>query len=279
MRKMLGKFQWALMLLSVFYLLGTVTFYFIERHVELEGYRNNRKLYDNMKELYSFHHCSDPAFATLDFCQSQEAFSDELEHYFNRHATSIKDKQRWTVMGTMFFLTHLSTTIGYGNCHPQTSLGRVATVIFAVIGLPIMGYTLALVAEAIITSTSYAVEKTFKTRVDTVQRKTQLLWVLLFIVLFGGAYIYTVLEQWSYLESLYFCFVTLSTVGFGDYLPHTGTSQIFSILYIIFGLGLCASLIATLTGFVEKGHHHLDEFLDTTCDECWARDAVDRAQA
>lgn len=37
--------------------------------------------------------------------------------------------------------------------------------------------------------------------------------------IFVPAIIFAVIEPWSYFESIYFCFVTLTTVGFGDFVP------------------------------------------------------------
>jgi hypothetical protein len=68
------------------------------------------------------------------------------------------------------------------------------------------------------------------------RRKKTLLFSFLFLCfLFGGAWAYTQLEKWSYLKALYFSFVTLSTIGFGDTLPSTVQSKVFSILFILFG--------------------------------------------
>jgi len=41
--------------------------------------------------------------------------------------------------------------------------------------------------------------------------------VIAYIV--GGAFLFSSWEQWKFLDSAYFCFITLSTIGFGDFVP------------------------------------------------------------
>lgn len=266
------RMLWAILWLTAFYFLGCVVFTHLEREAELETYAENAKLYEKMKELYSFSHCKDPAFHNLAFCRDQETFSHHLKGYFNQHGNSIEDRGQWTVLGTIFFLTHLATTIGYGNSHPQTPLGQFATIIFALMGIPIMGYTLAQVARMNVKTSVYLIESVSSAKVNTYHRQMAVLWSLLAVFLFGGAYMYSVLEPWSYWQSLYFCFVTLSTVGFGDFLPSSVTSKTFSIFYMIFGLGVCASIIALLTGLVAESHGNIDSFLNQkiqeNCSDC-----------
>ena len=40
-----------------------------------------------------------------------------------------------------------------------------------------------------------------------------------------GSLVFHLLEGWTYLEALYFSFTTLTTIGFGDYLPSTPISK------------------------------------------------------
>ena len=35
----------------------------------------------------------------------------------------------------------------------------------------------------------------------------------------AGAFLFTQLEGWNFHDSAYFCFITLSTIGFGDFVP------------------------------------------------------------
>ena len=54
------------------------------------------------------------------------------------------------------------------------------------------------------------------------------------------------LEGWSLLDALYFSVVTLATVGFGDLHPTTNEAKLFTIAYIIFGVGIIAGFVSTV---------------------------------
>jgi hypothetical protein len=62
-------------------------------------------------------------------------------------------------------------------------------------------------------------KKTFRFRKTDVNQ-SELVFVgglLAFLIVFGGAAIFTYYEGWSYFNSIYYCVVTLTTIGFGDY--------------------------------------------------------------
>ena len=77
------------------------------------------------------------------------------------------------------------------------------------------------------------------------------IFVSLFIIatyIFGGALLFSMWEDWDYLVGSYFCFITLSTIGFGDFVPgsiaHTEYSNnqklIICCFYLLFGLSVIA---------------------------------------
>ena len=43
--------------------------------------------------------------------------------------------------------------------------------------------------------------------------------VLVVTYIIGGAFLFQMWEGWSFLDSSYFCFITLTTIGFGDLTP------------------------------------------------------------
>ena len=64
------------------------------------------------------------------------------------------------------------------------------------------------------------------------------------LVLASGTVFYHWAEGWRWLDSLYFCVMTLATVGYGDFVPKTDLGKIFTMGYVFVGIGL---LIAVFT--------------------------------
>ena len=92
--------------------------------------------------------------------------------------------------------------------------------------------------------------------------------ILIFSFIFTGALLFANWEGWSAVEASYFCFITLTTIGFGDMVPGDSVNDsedeedflgilpgvnlqfIFCSLYIIFGMAviaMCFSLMQEKT--------------------------------
>ena len=70
--------------------------------------------------------------------------------------------------------------------------------------------------------------------------------ILIFSFIFTGALLFANWEGWSAIEASYFCFITLTTIGFGDYSPGKAfegfqddpvafMKMCFTVVYCIFG--------------------------------------------
>jgi len=67
-----------------------------------------------------------------------------------------------------------------------------------------------------------------------------------------GSTVYHFIEGWSWIDSVYFSFVALTTVGFGDITPQTDLGKIFTIFYLIIGIGLILSFVDILFNHYSK---------------------------
>lgn len=69
--------------------------------------------------------------------------------------------------------------------------------------------------------------------------------LLIGFLLVGGA-VYHNLEGWSYLDSVYFTAMTITTVGYGDFVPTTPESKVFTIIFSMSGISLVLFALLTL---------------------------------
>jgi hypothetical protein len=58
------------------------------------------------------------------------------------------------------------------------------------------------------------------------------------VLLAVGTVFYSNIEGWSVLDALYFSVITLATVGYGDLAPRTAAGKIFTMVYVMLGIGL-----------------------------------------
>jgi voltage-gated potassium channel len=59
----------------------------------------------------------------------------------------------------------------------------------------------------------------------------------LLIIILVGTLGFHFIEGWGVIESLYTTMTTISTVGYGDYVPRSSGGQLFTVVLIIFGVG------------------------------------------
>lgn len=67
-----------------------------------------------------------------------------------------------------------------------------------------------------------------------------------------GALFYRFVEEMSWVDAFYFSVVTVSTVGYGDISPTTTAGKIFTMVYVVVGIGVFVALVST------TAHHILE---------------------
>ncbi|GAB6019418.1 hypothetical protein CHUAL_000999 [Chamberlinius hualienensis] len=165
-----------------------------------------------------------------------------------------KAGSQWKFAGAFYFSTTVLTTIGYGHSTPMTMGGKAFCMIYALIGIPLglvmfqsIGERLNRFAAVIIRN----VKRMLKLR-NTEASETNLIVVvssLSTLVMTTGAAAFSSYEGWDYFDALYYCFVTLTTIGFGDYVALQKDSALqknpeyvaFSLVFILFGLAVVAA--------------------------------------
>jgi hypothetical protein len=75
---------------------------------------------------------------------------------------------------------------------------------------------------------------------------TKALPVVAGVLVLTGTIFYWRFEDWTIIEALYFSVVTLTTVGYGDLHPTSAGTQIFTIIYILTGLGVLVALLGSV---------------------------------
>ncbi|KAJ3337563.1 Potassium channel [Gonapodya sp. JEL0774] len=71
--------------------------------------------------------------------------------------------------------------------------------------------------------------------------------------LVGAAVFYILEDQWSYLDSVYFTYVTLTTIGFGDLVPNSPGCWEFWTYYSLFQVALVGVVLSALADLIGAG--------------------------
>jgi voltage-gated potassium channel len=69
--------------------------------------------------------------------------------------------------------------------------------------------------------------------------------ILVFLLALGTSF-YSYAEKWSIIDSLYFCAMTITTIGYGDLSPSSEISKVFTIIYAFVGIGAFVAFAAKI---------------------------------
>ncbi|XP_020805062.1 open rectifier potassium channel protein 1 isoform X2 [Drosophila serrata] len=279
--------RWILLLIFyISYLMfGAAIYYHIEHGEEKEA--RAEKLKERIEiNAYLLEELSDKNVST------QNEILDRITAYCGKPVTDYtKDEHdipyTWTFYHAFFFAFTVCSTVGYGNISPTTFAGRMIMIAYSVIGIPVNGILFAGLGEYFgrTFEAIYRRYKKYKMSTDMHYVPPQLgLITTVVIALIPGialflllpSWVFTYFENWPYSISLYYSYVTTTTIGFGDYVPTFGPNQprefggwfvvyqIFVIVWFIFSLGYLVMIMTFITrGLQSKKLAYLEQQLSS----------------
>lgn len=135
---------------------------------------------------------------------------------------------------------------GYGHTAPLSDGGKAFCIIYSVIGIPFtLLFLTAVVQRIMVFSTRRPIMYIhthwgFSKPLVAIVHATLLATLAVSCFFLIPAAIFSALEEnWNFLESFYFCFISLSTIGLGDYVPGEAVNQKFRELYKVGITGEC----------------------------------------
>ncbi|XP_072345336.1 potassium channel, subfamily K, member 16-like [Scyliorhinus torazame] len=200
-----------------------------------------------------------------------EAITEAIKHGVNPIGNdSNSSHSNWDFSSSFFFAVTVVSTIGYGNISPTTAGGQIFCVFYALFGIPVHVIILSHVGKNL-TSHSEKVG-VYLSKKGVKEKRVKLLTFLFFLVIGAVVFlalpplVFCIFENWSYREGVYYAFITLSTIGFGDYVvgadPHRTFHRFYRALvaiWILFGIAWLALLFNLLTVFMEDTEKKISE--------------------
>ncbi|XP_061608759.1 potassium channel subfamily K member 13 [Phyllopteryx taeniolatus] len=259
-------------LILLYLLCGAAIFSALEHPFELRARRLWRQQLENFTRRYAVH---PRALRTL------------LRQYEEANGAGIRvdaSRPRWDFSGAFYFVGTVVSTIGFGMTTPATIAGKIFLIFYGLIGCAATILFFNLFLERIITMLAYIMRWCHERRLrcsgvgdasgrrdasgeeDSLEGwKPSVYYVMLIlglasiVIACSASTLYCSMENWSYVDSLYFCFVAFSTIGFGDLVSsqrqHYESQEAYRLgncLFIVMGVCCIYSLFNVISIIIKQ---------------------------
>eukprot|EP00756_Hemistasia_phaeocysticola_P020287 Hpha_TRINITY_DN15711_c1_g14::TRINITY_DN15711_c1_g14_i1::g.39150::m.39150 len=178
--------------------------------------------------------------------------------------TQVED---WSWLDAFYFSVVTVTTVGYGDLSPSKAGSKVFTIFFIISGLAAVAFATMMLGQALVDRQMSGMLNQItglqgkKVPPDPVSAYfSKISWDLIttIAILVIGVGAMGSLEDFSFIDSLYFCVVTSTTVGYGDISPKTEGGKKFSIFWAFFSTMSVARLLGSIVeGYIEYQNNTL----------------------
>lgn len=151
------------------------------------------------------------------------------------HAANFMDANKpaaiqWGPTGGFFFSVLSMTTIGYGRfLTPKTMGCRLFVIPYTLVGIPLLAILYTAWAKKWMKWLKSGIRKIQGDKAARWQTTLIAFGIFLIMMLGVGPAIFISYEDWEYYEAVYFVWCSVSTIGYGDYVPETPEGQVIGI--------------------------------------------------
>ncbi|XP_069743248.1 potassium channel subfamily K member 16, partial [Narcine bancroftii] len=251
------RVSWTAVLLLgyfVYLFLGATVFQVLEKQAEVHT-RNDFQL-AKLTFLTNYTCLDGPALEKF-----VQIMIDAWEKGVNPSGNST-NPSNWDFSSSFFFAGTVVTTIGFGNLSPSTVGGQVFCVFYALFGVPLNLTFLNHLGQSMNGHLKMLERNAQK---SSNHQQAMKIFIMVSLLIFGTflflvfpPLLFSHVEGWTYGEGFYFAFITLSTIGFGDYVVGTDPNKHYISIYrglagvwIIVGLAWLALLFNLGGGVIE----------------------------
>ncbi|XP_030070911.1 potassium channel subfamily K member 13 [Microcaecilia unicolor] len=281
-----GRFVLLAGLIVLYMLCGAAIFSAIEQPKEREAKERWELKFENFSQKFNL---------------SKAELRGFLRDYEEANVAGIRVddiRPRWDFTGAFYFVGTVVSTIGFGMTTPATVGGKIFLIFYGLIGCAGTILFFNLFLERLITVIAY-IMKSFHERqlkrkgnvphdsrrgsghseVDSLAGwKPSVYYVMLILCIASiiisccASAMYTPIEEWSYFDSLYFCFVAFSTIGFGDLVSSQnakyesqGLYRFGNFVFILMGVCCIYSLFNVISIVIKQCVNWILKKMDCRC--------------
>ncbi|XP_029903308.1 potassium channel, subfamily K, member 13 [Myripristis murdjan] len=294
-----ARFLLLALFIIIYLLCGAAVFSALEQPKEREAKERWAQRFEHFSQKYNL---------------SKKDLNNFLRNYEEANVAGIRVdnvRPRWDFPGAFYFVGTVVSTIGFGMTTPATIGGKVFLMFYGLIGCAATILFFNLFLERVITVIAFVLKSCHERRQNkailpqnisegiggggagggaaakgeglagwkpSVYCVMLILGVAAILVSCCASFMYSAAEGWGYLDSLYFCFVAFSTIGFGDmvssqrvaYEGHaTAAYRLGNFFFILTGVCCIYSLFNVISIVIKQVLNWLLRRLEAPCRCCF----------
>ena len=187
-------------------------------------------------------------------------------------------RESWTIIDSVYFATVSMSTVGYGDLTVQGPVSRLFTAVWIIIGVvTVFGQISGFLGRGIASLTEWTLASIDKIlggtgEVSEEDRESSeplnFFWFylkgmsvgIIYFVIFQAILSVVILSvdpDLGYTDVLWYCFITATTVGYGDVNVHSQLGRLFATFHVLMSVVWLAAIIGHLSALIERRNRQL----------------------